>query len=60
MTDDTKANPVMQRLRHLDRVLAKADGIVNQEFEDADDQAYFRTKLVKYLRAKLAMLEPTP
>jgi len=58
VTDDTKANPVMQRLRHLDRVLAKADGIIGQEFADADDAAYFRGKLLKYLRQKLAIMEP--
>ena len=58
MTDDTKVNPVMVRLRQLDRVLAKAEGIVNQGFEDQDDARYFRQKLTKFLRVKLATMEP--
>ena len=57
MTEKAAVNPVMQRLRQLDRVLAKADGIVGQPFEDRDDAEYFKSKLTKYLKAKLALVE---
>ena len=56
-SEKSPVNEVMQRLRQLDRVLAKADGIVGQPFEDRDDAEYFKSKLTKYLKAKLALVE---